>query len=92
MIDPDVLSSQPDVIQQEEEGREWAMRFPQQLIHRGGSCVITAGRGGTSELADEMKCWDSTGLQGRPLMHSPQPIRRLVIVKALPAILETELI
>lgn len=53
MIDPDVLSSQSDVIQQEQEGAG-EMRFPGQLIHRGGSCGMTAGRGGRSELADEV--------------------------------------
>lgn len=36
LIDPDVLSSQPDVIQQEEEGNG-EMRFPRQPIHRGGN-------------------------------------------------------
>lgn len=36
LIDPDALSSQPDVIQQEEEGNG-EMRSPRQLIHRGGN-------------------------------------------------------
>lgn len=59
LIDPDGLSSQPDVIQQAEEADPpW------------GQCVIAAGRGGRSELADETTCWDSAGLQGRPLIQS----------------------